>query len=267
MSNDDTTRRGGKQGSLYTSVSQSGQGDDLPAANERDFSDIPWPRPSQAFGSQICVTDLLSREGRVDDQAQAGRSPGLYPVIAVLAGLLLLGGAIVSSAIALSGPQEVRVAPTISASAVTGADALSPEVINSSFGTTSPAQPGADAAIRAHPADTIVPAPLNPAAGKDPVLSTVLAFYQAVIVSPGNAFGMLAPSMRGPGYAEFQRSWAGVTRVNVDDIRRDGPDTAAVTVSTERSDGSMLRSMQVVRVVPGSPPQIVDARLFSASRS
>jgi hypothetical protein len=274
VSTDDTTRRGGKQDSLDTSAYWSGQAHDLPASSERnhnysDYPDIPWPDTSRGVDAQqICVTDLLSREGKADDQAQTDRSPGLYPVVAIATGLLLLCGAIVSSVVAVSSPHVVRSAPTMTASAVTGANALSPEVINSSFGTmSSSSAPPGPPAVGGGAGTAASTAALTPAPGKDPVLSTVLDFYQAVTVAPRDAFDMLAPSMRGPGYPAFQHSWAGVKRVSVDNIRRDGPDTAAVTVSTERADGSMLRSLQVVRVVPGSPPQIVDARLLSASRS
>ncbi|HEY2723828.1 MAG TPA: hypothetical protein VGI84_03980 [Pseudonocardiaceae bacterium] len=242
----------------------------------------------------MCVTDLLRREGRGDDRARADRSTGSYPVFAATTGFVLVCG-VVTGAVMLSSPRVERAAPTTvtaaapaTATALVGADALRPDVLESSFGPETlaglrpPADPAQSAAATV-PGRTGVPAPRSgpaaaapaqeqpvgrrPTPGGDPVLDTVLDFYRSVTVSPEHAFALLAPAMRSSGYAQFRHSWADIRQVSVDRITRDGPDTAAVIVSLVRSDGGRLRSLQSVRVAPGAQPHIVDARVLSASRS
>lgn len=249
------------------------------------------------------VTEFLRRQALGGDTADEHRPTGLYPIVAVATGLVLLVGSVVASAVAVTGAPTQRAAPAlVTTAAITGADALRPDVIDSTFGPATgvaappvglarglPAPPpvsnqGAHrpppppATRPAPPLAPAQPAPPLPAAplpagvskaelGGDPVLGTVVCFYREATVAPQEAFSLLAPQMRGPGFADFRAAWADVQQVSVDRIRRDGPDTAAVTVTIERTDGTVLRSLQTVRVVPGAPAQIVDARLLSAARS
>lgn len=102
---------------------------------------------------------------------------------------------------------------------------------------------------------------------EDPILSTATAFYGTVVADPRQAFSLLDQQMRGSGYEEFRQAWAGVERVGVDHIRRDGPNAVLVTASLERKDGSVLHTLQRLVITPGVQPQITGARLLSAARS
>lgn len=311
MSNDDTTRRGGgRRGALCAAAPRSGPDSASPAAGEnpRRFGPIRSARTGRGGAERrMCVADLLCREGRGDERAWADRSTGSYPVFAATAGFVLVCG-VVTGAVMLSSPRVERAAPAtvtavapVTATALVGADALRPDVLESSFGPETlaglrpPADPAQSAAVTV-PGRTGVPAPRSgptaaapgqvgatatapaaqeqeqpvgrrPTPGGDPVLDTVLDFYRSVTVSPQQAFALLTPAMRSSGYAQFRHSWADIRQVSVDHITRDGPDTAAVIVSFVRSDGGRLRSLQSVRVAPGAQPHIVDARVLSASRS
>ncbi len=106
----------------------------------------------------------------------------------------------------------------------------------------------------------------SPEPSPDTLLGTVTSFYEQVVTAPADAYALLGPVMQGPGYQAFAESWRDVEQVTVDDIRRDGPEAAIVTVLMQRADGSVLRSVQRV-VVTGDPPRIESARLLSASAS
>lgn len=83
------------------------------------------------------VADLLAtHEG--DEPALPGRPTRMYRAIAVLAGLILLCGAVTASTAALSGPRAERAVPSStignSITAITGANVLHPDLINTSVG-------------------------------------------------------------------------------------------------------------------------------------
>lgn len=228
------------------------------------------------------TTDLLRREGQADEQAASAPPVGMYAVVAVVAGFVVLCAAVTASTAALSGPRTERAAPDRPAkSAIAGAEVLRPDLINASVefpplaapqpatggsGTASAAQnsTGSEGISRSKSG-----ADPNRGDPQDPVLSTVNAFYETVTIDPRQAFGLLDQPMQGSGYQEFRQAWVGVerVRVRVDHIRRDGPNAALVTTSLQGRDGSVLHTLQRLVINPGTQPQITDARLFSVSRS
>lgn len=259
---------------------------------------VPTTRPSDTTDTgQMFVTDLLRREGREEEPPPPPARPSrMHSLVAVLACLALLFGAVIASAAALSGPRTERAAPSSPVpSSIAGAEAMRPDLIKAQVdfapqpapdtgdpaaappaqtlpSTTTPAQP-APAASRTVPGrDDLQPprtaAPEPPTTlDEDPILDTVAAFYENVTATPQQAFGLLDPQLRGSGYLDFRKGWADVERVTVDDIRHDGPNAVLVTASLERSDGSVLRTVQRMLVTLGAQPRITDARLLSASRS
>lgn len=259
---------------------------------------VPTTRPSDTTDTgQMFVTDLLRREGREEEPPPSPARPSrMYSLVAVLACLALLFGAVIASAAALSGPRTERAAPSSPVpSSIAGAEAMRPDLIKASVdfapspapdtadpAATAPAQTLPSTTTRAQPApaaDRTVPgrddlqppptaAPEPPTnLDEDPILGIVAGFYGDVAATPQQAFGLLDPQMRGSGYNDFRKGWADVERVTVDDIRHDGPNAVLVTASLERSDGSVLRTVQRVLVTLGAQPRITDARLLSASRS
>ena len=261
----------------------------------------PWETPDTG---PIFVTGLLRREGLVDEEPPTpGRAPRMYRAVAVLAGFVLLCAAVTASTAALSGPRAQRAVPsTVAAGAITGAQALRPDLIGGSGKVGSqPAgdagDPGRTGAARHLPSTQGIPRALPPedpaAAGgtapqppattpyppdeypprdgrelaSDPVTDTVTRFYQTVTVQPREAFDLLGPNLQGAGYQEFRQSWADVQQAIVEDIRQEGPHAALVTVSLLRRDGSVLRILQRVLIIPGAQPRIADVALLSASRS
>lgn len=217
----------------------------------------------------LFVTELLRREGLAEEPPPAARPTGTYQLLAVVAGLILLCAAAAASAAALSGPRTERAAPNRpGAHAIAGAEALRPDLINASIEfpplATPPPSTGAP-----DPASTVDQDPAGGVRdrGTDPILRTAATFYETVVANPRQAFGLLDQQMRGSGYKEFQQAWAGVERVGVDRIRRDGPDGALVTASLERRDGSVLHTVSRLVIIPDAQPQITDARLLAAARS
>lgn len=271
----------------------------------------------------VSVADLVAKCQGDDESPLPSRPTRMYRAIAVLAGFVLLCGAVAASTAALSGPRAERAVPGSATGSITGADALYPDLINASVGPPplAPAPPpaddgdqdpapGGDVPTRPAPADTpqspprqdstapddlptadadpATPNPRDPPAtgvpeppgstGEDrnsgvlnsaqsPILHTVELFYETAPRAPRQAFDLLDPQMRGAGYEEFQQAWAGVREAEVEDIRPDGPDAALVIVRLDRDDGTMLHTLQHVRVTPGEPPRIVEVTLLSASRS
>lgn len=258
-------------------------------------------------GQQMFVTELLRREGRVDEPSPPTRPSRIFWLVAVLACLALVLGAVTASMAALSGPRTERTAPTSPVPAsIVGAEALRPDLINASVEFPARPAPATSDQAAASPAATptptetppdsgpaqqqpstgrAAPGPAGPSApdtGRQPppppdarpvgsertaVLGTVDAFYRNVAVTPQQAFNLLDPQMRGSGYQDFRHGWAGVERVTVEKMRLDGPNAVLVTARLTRSDGTVLRTLQRVLVTPGAEPRITDARLFSASRS
>lgn len=99
----------------------------------------------------------------------------------------------------------------------------------------------------------------------DPVFGIVTTFYRTAPTAPADAYDLLGPRLRAQGYQAFAASWAGVERATVDAIRQDGPNAALVSVSLERTDGTVLRTVQRMVVGIGPRPLIEDATLLSAS--
>lgn len=252
------------------------------------------------------VAELLRREGRLDELPPPPRPTRLFRLIAAMAGAVLLVGAATASTVALSGPRTERAVPGDPAvSTVAGVAALRPDLISESVGgpatagprpapaggqapagappglpasgeptpsQSDPAAPGRNDPQAAPPAAPVParaaePAPPAPGRAADPVLATVMSFYQTAAVSPQHAFGLLDPGLRGTGYLDFRNAWAGVERVTVDKIRRDGPNAVLVTATLERTDGTVLRTLQRLLVTSGAQPRITGAQLLSASRS
>ncbi|MFN2495781.1 MAG: hypothetical protein ABR608_07725 [Pseudonocardiaceae bacterium] len=247
------------------------------------------------------MTGLLRREGRADEEpTPPGRAPRMYRAVAVLAGFVLLCGAVTASTAALSGPRAQRAVPsTVAVEAITGAEALRPDLIGGSGKPPAgdDGDPGRTGAARDLPSTQDIPRSLPPedpaAAGgtapqppatapyppdeypprdggeptSDPVTATVTRFYQTVTVQPREAFDLLGPHLQGAGYQEFRQSWTDVRQATVEDIRQEGPRAALVTVSLTRRDGSVLRILQRVLIIPGVQPRIADVALLSASRS
>lgn len=279
------------------------------------------PGPSDTTGTgQMFVTDLLRRECRIEEQPPPPRPTGMYRLVAIVAGVGLLFGAVTASAVALSGPRAERAVPSSAIpSAVAGAGALHPDLINRAVGFPPPAAPQPPAATPRPPMAAGAPDPAGTSADPnsptsdgaaqptpqasrpvpdqgdpqppptaapepptaidedpprgalepelDPILDTVRTFFLTVAATPQQAFDLLDPQMRGSGYQDFRDAWAGVEQVTVDKIRRDGPNAVLVTASLERTDGSVLHTLQRVLVTSGAPPRITDAQLLSASRS
>lgn len=256
--------------------------DHIPQQRSRHYRPAPGSPPAHPVASakaavdtdadteagQIWVGELLRRERRVEDPPPHCRSARLCRTVAFAAGIALLCGAVTASATALTGPRTDRAAPTSTApSPVTGIAALRPDLI----GATVELPP---TAARPTPVAESRPAPSRsgpsgggPGPEQDPLLGTVSAFYENAATDPEQAFGLLDPQMRGTEYRDFEQAWQGVERVNIDDIRRNGPDTTLVAVTLERSDDRVIHTLARIRVAPGGHPRIMDATLLSASRS
>ncbi|MGH3993582.1 MAG: hypothetical protein ACRDSN_14115, partial [Pseudonocardiaceae bacterium] len=265
-----------------------------PSGHRQDPVLFPTAPPSDTTDTgQMFVTELLRREGRVEEQPPPPRPTGMYRLVAIVAGFVLLFGAVTASTVALSAPRTERATPSSTIpSAIAGAEALHPDLINKSVGSPPPAAPQPTAVSSQEPASSTAtpnvpttdepaqPAPepsrtalvqgdLQPPSTAapeppttldedpprgildpdlDPVLRTVTTFYETVVVAPQQAFGLLDPQMQGSGYQDFRTAWAGVERVTVDQIRRDGPNAVLVTASLERTDGSVLHTLERVLV-------------------
>lgn len=218
---------------------------------------------------QFDASELLRREGRGPEEAPpTQRSGRTFQVVAAVIGLVLTCVVVVASTAALSGPRTDRRTPDVVAPPLAGADAVRPDVITAAL--TSRAPPGAE---RFPPP----PVPRTPPQGglgetldpvrdpvRDPVLATVTTFYQTAPTAPADAFGLLGPRMRAPGYESFEASWAGVAAVRIEAISRAGPRAAVATVTLTRVEGGALRT--VARLVVGGGPElrIEDATLLSA---
>jgi hypothetical protein len=226
----------------------------------------------------------------------------MYRAVAVLAGFVLLCGAVTAGTAALSGPRAERAVPSpVAVKAITGAEALQPDLL-SSGGEIGRPPPGPDGDPRAPgtsrnpPSHGQAPRSLpqaDPAAagelalppppttgqaphkdsrdGADPdsaaVVNLVNTFYQTATVSPRDAFELLSPPLQGQGYLVFRQAWAGVRRATVEDIQQDGPSAALVSVRLEQQDSSVLHTRQHVLIIPGVAPRIAEVALLSASRS
>lgn len=306
MAEDETTHRAAERDPVSVTDllgRRPGAGRGREPSVDPEQAPIPAPRASEVTDTgQLFVTELLRREGRVDDEGPLPARPSwICRLVAALACFALLFGAVVASTAALSGPRTERAAPSSPVPAsIEGARAMRPDLINASVafpplpapatgapptGDAAPAPPVTETEAAPLPPPTArtvpdsappkqavappPPAPDNRPTGSEgnPVLATVRAFYQQVAVSPRQAFALLDPQMRGSGYKEFRSGWTGVERVTLNNIRLDGPNAALVTVSLERSDGTVLHTLQRVQVTPGAEPRITDARLLSASRS
>ncbi|HEU5471576.1 MAG TPA: hypothetical protein VFV67_13060 [Actinophytocola sp.] len=96
--------------------------------------------------------------------------------------------------------------------------------------------------------------------------SLVERFYQLIRTAPDRAFPLLDGTLFGIDLGEFVRSWAGVTDLQVLDLRDQGDDVLA-TVRMRLPDGSHLQIEQLLDVTSTLPQRIVGARLLSARRS
>lgn len=88
------------------------------------------------------VADLLAQHRGEEESALPSRPGTMYRTIAVLAGFVLLCAAATASTAALSGPRADRAVPGSatgnSIASITGADALHPDLINTSVGLPPP---------------------------------------------------------------------------------------------------------------------------------
>lgn len=225
----------------------------------------PIAEPQSPVDSgQLFITELLRREGRLDEPPPPAPRPArsYRPMIAAVA-LVLVGGVATAGIAALAASRDDRPPPAVSGSVtqLSGPDALLPDAILATIDQSGTASADAAAAGKnsapepAGPGET-----LDPAAVTDPVTGVVTAFFQTAATAPTDAYQLLDADLRGNGMEDFARSWDGVERVRIDSITRDGSLVRAV-LRVERDDGSTLHLVHEVRV---RTDRIVEATLLSA---
>lgn len=192
--------------------------------------------------------------------------------VAKLAGLVsavaLLCGAIVAAAF-LDRQRQAAPPAAAESATITGVHALA--------GFAGPADGPGSSAVTAD----LTPAarnPANPGVGSPervpPVNgepqsaeSVARTFYRLIGSSPDDALRMLDAQLPDSELRELARAWRDVEHVSVHQVRQrpDGMVLAVVTMTTEQADRYRVRHL--LRIEPGPPPVITEARLLSAQRS
>lgn len=91
-------------------------------------------------------------------------------------------------------------------------------------------------------------------------------FYQVLAKAPGQAAGLLAPTLIGTNTQAFVRSWRQMRALRVEQLA-DHPDgTVTAVVRMLEPDGSWLRVRQLITTTDGDLPMIGTVRLVSAQR-
>lgn len=94
----------------------------------------PEHGPAGMSEPRLSVAELLHREGRIEEPMVSGRS-GTYRVLALAAGIVLVGAVVVASTAALAGPRVERALPATGVlEHITGAGVLRPDLINTAIG-------------------------------------------------------------------------------------------------------------------------------------
>ena len=217
--------------------------------------------------------DLLGGKGLPDDSDP--RTSTALKVLGVLIGAVTLTGTIAAASMITGDPRPAKAAVLSSPQpqALTGADALRPDVLATEIaGKTTEAEPLSAAATTTGPAVSASTAAASPGqraltanTAADPV-AVVRDFYNTVAQNPRDALAMIGGSRADLDPTGFVRSWSSVRAVRPERIEAMADGTVLGVIGIQQSDGSWLHVEQLLRVDGGSQPKIVSAQVLSAQR-
>jgi hypothetical protein len=233
---------------------------------------IPTQEEAAADG---LLGDLLGGTGLPDDSDP--RTSTALKALGVLVGAITLAATVAAASMITSDPRPAKAAVLASPQpqALTGADALRPDVLATELaGKTTEAEPLSAAPTSTAPSTTAsTPAAagspgrraLTANAPADPV-EVVRDFYNTVAQNPRDALAMIGGSLAELDPTGFIRSWSSVRAVRPERVEAMTDNTVLGVIGIQQSDGSWLHVEQLLRVDGGSQPKIVSAQVLSAQR-
>jgi hypothetical protein len=236
------------------------------------------------------VDDLLGPAAEHDQPPRGWMSKS-----AKLAGLALGSLALCGSVVAASTLTHHRAQTLANASAtvLTGAGALRPDTVVAELSgrrathspTVAPAShpaapkvsPGRAVGTVVDPPSTAVPPPTGTSpeavrSSQAPDTShltsaqLVRAFYRLVGTNPNLATTLLSPALLAADPNGFDRAWASMTDVSVENIQQNEDGSVQAVIRMLDPDGTWLQVVELLHVTDGDNPLITGAELLSAQR-
>ncbi|GAA3433540.1 hypothetical protein [Kutzneria kofuensis] len=240
----------------------------------RQPGSVRIPTPEEA-ATDALLGDLLGGKGLPDDSDP--RTSTALKLLGVLVGAITLAGTIAAASMITGEPRPARVAVMTSPQpqALTGADALRPDVLATEVaGKTDPASPLGAASTTTGPSPTAVTPTVNAGpsqraltqnAAASPV-DVVRDFYNTVAQNPRDALAMMGDSLADLDPTGFIRSWSSVRVVRPERVEAMSDGTVLGVIGIQQADGSWLHVEQLLRVDGGNQPKIIGAQVLSAQQ-
>jgi hypothetical protein len=240
----------------------------------RQPGSVRIPTPEEAATDGL-LGDLLGGKGLPDDSDP--RTSTALKLLGVLVGAITLAATVAAASMITGDPKPAKAAVVTSPQpqALTGADALRPDVLATEVaGKNNAAEPlsaapttTAPSATAATPTTSAGPGQraLTANAAVDPV-DVVRDFYNTVAQNPRDALAMIGGSLADLDPTGFIRSWSSVRAVRPERVEAMSDGTVLGVIGIQQADGSWLHVEQLLRIDGGNQPKIIGAQVLSAQQ-